>query len=36
MEKAGNIKSAFENSELAHITLEQMDLAGLLPIRVDH
>lgn len=27
---------SFENSELTRITLEQMDLAGLLPIRVDH
>ena len=26
---------SFENSELTRITLEQMDLAGLLPIRVD-
>ena len=25
----------FENSELTRVTLEQMDLAGLLPIRVD-
>lgn len=27
---------SFENSELTRVTLEQMDLAGLLPIRVDH
>lgn len=26
---------SFENSELTRVTLEQMDLAGLLPIRVD-
>ena len=26
----------FDNSELTRVTLEQMDLAGLLPIRVDH
>ena len=27
---------SFDNSELTRVTLEQMDLAGLLPIRVDH
>ena len=27
---------SFENSELTRVTLEQMDFAGLLPIRVDH
>ena len=26
---------SFENSELTRVTLEQMDLAGLLPVRVD-
>ena len=27
---------SFENIELTRVILEQMDLAGLLPIRVDH
>ena len=27
---------SFENSELTRVILEQMDLTGLLPIRVDH
>lgn len=27
---------SFDNSELTRVTLEQMDLVGLLPIRVDH